>query len=121
MCDDKKYDLTGRVFGRLTAIRCVDGRRSKTVWECRCECGNVKQVNYHNLTQGCTKSCGCSRSAAQTKSLTGQRFGRLTVVESTGEKKGSSFLWRCRCDYGNEALVSSNSLLTGNAQSCGCL
>lgn len=119
--DEKKYDLTGRMFGRLTAVRCVDGQQSKAVWECRCECGNVKQMNYHNLTQGCTKSCGCSRSAAQTKDLTGQRFGRLAALENTGQKKGSCFLWRCRCDCGRESVHSVNALQGGRVNSCGCL
>ena len=48
----------------------------------------MKNVKYHSLTQGDTTSCGCSR--AEIKDLTGQRFGRLTAMENTGEKKGES-------------------------------
>lgn len=116
---DDRFDLTGRTFGMLTAQRCVEGQRSRAVWECRCECGKVKRASYHSLTQGQAKSCGCTRARA--KDLTGRRFGRLTAVERTGEKKGSNYVWRCCCDCGGEALVPASLLLKGNTRSCGCL
>lgn len=34
-------------------------------WVCLCDCGNTTLVNTSNLTSGHTKSCGCSRTAAQ--------------------------------------------------------
>lgn len=56
--------------------------------------------------------------------LTGQRFGRLTVVERTKSRvtpKGlHQTMWRCRCDCGNEIETRANALKTGNTQSCGC-
>lgn len=116
---DSRFDLTGKTFGKLTALRCVDGTRSRGVWECRCACGKMKNVKYHSLTQGDTTSCGCSR--AQMKDLTGQRFGRLTAMENTGEKKGSCYVWRCMCDCGRETLATSTSLLKGDTRSCGCM
>ena len=119
-CNDR-FDLTGRTFGRLTALKCVEGTRSRGIWECRCECGNTKKVSYHSLVFECTKSCGCSRSIAKSKDLTDRKFGRLTAIERTGEKKGTNFVWRCRCECGSEARVSSNALLSGNTRSCGCL
>lgn len=48
--------------------------------------------------------------------LTGQRFGRLTVLEYC---KGSK--WRCKCDCGNYTDVLSCNLRNGNTKSCGCL
>lgn len=116
-----RYDLTGRTFGRLTAVKSVEGQRSKAVWECLCACGKIKRVSYHSLTQGRTKSCGCSRGLSNAKDLTGLSFGKLIAIERTNEKKRSGFVWRCRCECGKEAMVSSNSLLSGNARSCGCL
>lgn len=53
--------------------------------------------------------------------LTGRRFGRLTVIERHGSDKRGSALWRCVCDCGNEVVVVSGSLRSGNTQSCGCL
>lgn len=51
--------------------------------------------------------------------LTGQRFGRLTVVSFYGRIK-SQTKWICRCECGNETLVSSESLRKGDSRSCGC-
>lgn len=55
------------------------------------------------------------------KDLTGQRFGRLTVVCDTGERKRGYIVWRCKCDCGNTHEVIGNNLLRGSVKSCGCL
>ena len=51
--------------------------------------------------------------------LTGQRFGRLTVIEWVGSCGGKS-LFRCRCDCGSDCIVASTHLRSGHTQSCGC-
>lgn len=58
--------------------------------------------------------------------LSGQRFGRLTVVERAGsyvspDKKQSHALWLCICDCGNTSIVRAGMLRCGHIQSCGCL
>lgn len=53
--------------------------------------------------------------------LTGQRFGKLTVVENTGEKQDRYWLWRCRCDCGGEILVNTRRLNRGTVTCCGCI
>ena len=57
-------DLTGKKFGRWTVLYRGDTRstpsgQSKTVWHCRCECGEEKDVDACNLTSGASQSCGC--------------------------------------------------------------
>lgn len=53
-------DLTGHVFGKLTAIRPTAQRyRTFVVWHCRCACGNDAFVGSGILTSGNTRSCGC--------------------------------------------------------------
>lgn len=52
--------------------------------------------------------------------LTGQKFGRLTVIEKA-ESKGKSSYWLCKCDCGNYVSVKSWSLRSGRTKSCGCL
>lgn len=58
------------------------------------------------------------------KDLTGQRFGRLLVLERAGTYEtpnGSKKpLWLCRCDCGNTAKVVTQGLTTGTTNSCGC-
>lgn len=53
--------------------------------------------------------------------LTGQPFGRLLVLYECGRSKGGNVLWKCRCECGNECVVSSDQLRNKHTQSCGCL
>ena len=32
------------------------------------------------------------------KDLTGQKFGHLTVIKDTGERKNRQVVWECECD-----------------------
>lgn len=52
---------------------------------------------------------------------TGQKFGRLTVIEQAGRTASKKVLWKCRCECGNETKTDSGSLTTGNTTSCGCV
>lgn len=53
--------------------------------------------------------------------LTGQKFGRLLVLERAGTDKRKNATWRCLCDCGNETIKSSVYLRNGDTKSCGCL
>ena len=55
------------------------------------------------------------------KDLTGQRFGRWTVIKEYGKNKQRCTTWWCRCDCGNEGEVSGTNLTHGRSKSCGCL
>lgn len=46
--------------------------------------------------------------------MTGEIYGRLTVVERIDGK------WLCRCECGNTTLVGRQELRRGNTKSCGC-
>ena len=53
--------------------------------------------------------------------LTGQRFGRLTVVEkAVSPQRCTNAAWLCQCDCGNRVVVRSSSLRSGGSTSCGC-
>ncbi len=56
------------------------------------------------------------------KDLTGQTFGRLTVVGLLPERtKTGQTQWRCRCSCGGWVLcVIGGNLTSGNTTSCGC-
>lgn len=56
--------------------------------------------------------------------MTGQRFGRWTVVCRAPRPDGSSnrdARWEVVCDCGKHAIVTRTSLVNGDSQSCGCL
>lgn len=52
-------DVTGRKFGRLTAIRKTETKNRQAMWECVCDCGNVGSYSLSKMKKGNTKSCGC--------------------------------------------------------------
>jgi hypothetical protein len=55
--------------------------------------------------------------------LTGQRFGRLTVLGYMGREvvgDARRHYWWVRCDCGTEKKVVRNTLVCGQTTSCGC-
>lgn len=52
--------------------------------------------------------------------LTGKKFGKLTVLSKTDDKKNGSYLYKCKCDCGNVIKVRTDSLTGGKVISCGC-
>ena len=117
----KPLDLTGQKFGMLTAIRIVGSTKTgQKLWECKCDCGNTTTVISTNLNRDHTRSCGCENHRA--KDITGQKFGKLLVIQLVKEKantKKRSARWLCHCDCGRETVVDANALRTGNTSSCG--
>lgn len=52
--------------------------------------------------------------------LTGQRFGRLVVIEKSVSGQGRHVRWLCQCDCGNTTIVDGGNLKAGRTKSCGC-
>ncbi len=52
--------------------------------------------------------------------LTGQRFGRLTVIGIDESRNTRKTYWICQCDCGNMSSHRSDGLLSGSIKSCGC-
>ena len=117
--------LTGQRFGKLTVLR----RASSGTWLCRCDCGREKEVVTNSLTRGLTRSCGCARVSPfakypgrwrrKARDLTGNAFGRLTVI-GPAEARNGKLAWNCRCVCGAETIVLGSNLVRGNTLSCGC-
>ena len=51
--------------------------------------------------------------------LTGQRFGRLTVIKRNGSIDHHA-AWKCICDCGKVTTVNGKWLRSGKTTSCGC-
>lgn len=54
------------------------------------------------------------------KNLTGQKFGRLTVIGKGSKTKSGKITWKCKCDCGNMVCVVTQHLKSGHSLSCGC-
>jgi len=53
--------------------------------------------------------------------LIGQKFGRLLPIKCVGKNNNRECLWLCKCECGNEKIISGRSLRSGATRSCGCL
>lgn len=122
-----KLNLIGQRFGRLTVIESAPNKGRRTQWKCVCDCGNEYIALTDSLRSGKLQSCGCLRTETARKNgmtqlndLTGQKFGKLTVLEYAGSKYGRSS-WKCQCECGNIYIASQHGLTYGETLSCGCL
>lgn len=121
-------DLSGKKFGRLLVLEKSESKvtpngTARTMWKCKCDCGNIVFRSQQNLRDAKHPSCGCWKSELTSErkleDLTGQRFGRLKVVERA-ENTHVSTRWKCKCDCGKECIVLAQNLKKGHTTSCGC-
>ena len=125
----KKYEhLINASINRWTILGIIppDEDRHGTFALCQCQCGTVKEVKLSYVINGRSKNCGCGRKEmlreTRTKSIVGQRFGKLVVQEMLERRnKYGRIVYRCKCDCGNVVDVLGNSLVLGHTSSCGCL
>lgn len=111
-------DLSGRVFGKLTAKRPTERRdNGSVVWLCECECGNTAEVSARNLVHSHTTSCGCAKGVPVAE---GESFGALRAVERVGTNAKGQAVWLCECECGGTAEVIAAELRFGSVTSCGC-
>lgn len=85
-------DLTGQRFGRWTVLRYA-GSHNGAFWECRCDCGTIRNIRASCLRRGESKSCGCLSAEVTAKRNT------LRAKHGMSRTRLHS-LWRgmkCRC------------------------
>lgn len=56
--------LPGEKYNYLTTVKEIKDEKGRTMWECKCDCGNTTTVSVTSLKTGKTKSCGCFRKKA---------------------------------------------------------
>ena len=90
-------DMTGKRYGRLTAIKKTDMRASNgdVMWLFKCDCGNEIIIKGASVRSGLTRSCGCyhfecARKIGSSKKIHGknpQRLYNLVWYEGTMWKR----------------------------------
>ena len=127
MSVSKSENLTGKVFGRLTAKFRVENNKNKDVlWLNACECGNEIVIKSASLKSGHSKSCGCYQKDSVSTKLAkpfslGEKIGCWTVMYRADGYLGKGAYWHCQCVCGTERDVQAEHLRNGVSLSCGCL
>lgn len=111
-----KVDIRGQQSGELTAIEETKERKDHSVvWRCRCSCGEEAFATVKELRSGNKKSCGHIHKLE----IYGQKFGELTAIEPTDERRGGQIIWRCECSCGKTVFTTVSQLKSGRKTSCG--
>lgn len=134
-CGCRFHDLTGQDFGRwhvdgIAPCTYTPGGFKLFQYYCTCECGTQRIVTARSLTSGASQSCGCRHKDMLTdmflNDLTDKEFGDLKVVsraDTYWSPSGRSMrsMWNCVCQRCDSTLVvSSDNLISGRIDSCGC-
>lgn len=113
--------MVGRRFGRWTVLGMADNSRpGYRSWLCRCDCGRAGPVLGRDLRCGRATACRSCKAAMRKPAgdLTGQTFGRWTVLGLSAVLANRSRLWRCRCRCGGVHEVEGRILRSGASQGC---
>jgi len=114
-------DLTGQRFGKWLVLGLAERLYTeyglRIMWNCKCDCGTERSVDAATLKGKDSQSCGCS---PYFNDLTGNVYGRLTVIEDAGRSKEGHVLWFCKCACGGTKTVPGVELVRGHVGSCGC-
>lgn len=119
-------DLTNQTFNYLTGLYKTNnlGPNTGCYWVFKCKCGNYVKIKSSDVRTGKTKSCGCYQkeqtSKSSLKDLTGQHFGKLTVIQRDFSNTDEQTKWICQCECGNQVSVYYGNLVRGRTLSCGC-
>jgi hypothetical protein len=101
----RKQLFPGDKFGRLTILEFAgSNHRNELMWLCSCICGNKKIIKGSNLRNCQTKSCGCRKKEylSRFNDITGNKYGKLTVLKYLKHGKGGHSIWLCKCECGEE-------------------
>lgn len=114
-CQTYFKDITGQRFGKLVAVEPRGQDKHKnTLWLFKCDCGGTIILTLNRVQHQKYPNCGCVNTALKVD-YTGQRFGKLEVIEYLGNCK-----YLCKCDCGNMVEVHTDRLRTGHIHNCGC-
>lgn len=76
------------------------------------------------LRRGKSLSCGCDIpkriSEKLYKDRVGQRFGELVILKRVENHPTMGIMFLCRCDCGNEKVISRVAIVSHGQRNCGC-
>ena len=118
LCKTSTKNIVGKKFGKLTVIKFAYTKGNYAYWTCRCECGEVVDKCGTRIRQG-LKACGNNLCSGMIKDISGQKFGKLTVLRYEKVKGKKDACWLCKCECGKEKVICGSELKNGKTKTCG--
>lgn len=119
----QKFNLQGKIFGKWIVIKESNnqGITNKSLWLCRCQCGNEKIVVGSDLVHGGSTKCKQCAIVRPIHNFIGETFNKLKVIAFSHKDKHGYPHWicQCSCDINNKKICSSSSLKRGHSKNCG--
>lgn len=116
-CHASCDDLTGLKIGRIHIVGiCGKDKHRNLLWDCLFDTGEHKSLSRSEINKQAFTKGNIKRPPL----IEGQKFGKLTVLENLGADKNRQYLFRCKCECGNEKIVKYRYLAHNVVVSCGC-
>lgn len=119
-----RKDLTGQKFGNYTVVGIKhiegEGRLKKIIWECKCDCGNIRNVVGSTLKNGTSKSCGCYKISQMNRfkkwhgEISGNYFSRIKNAANRRKLEFSitkEYLWDLFLFQDRKCALSGEELI----------
>lgn len=106
----KEHLKKGAVVGHLH----VEERFQKGTnyyYRCRCDCGEIVNVDASRLEHGLRTSCRCKGVYLEV----GKTYGHLTI-----QKRLKRGIYEAKCSCGTKLIVTTHEVIHGYRTSCGC-
>ncbi len=114
-----RLNLIDKRFGMLHVIKCVGRKNQRSLWLCKCDCGNECKIIGSYLTRGTKNSCNCL-AKKYFRDLTGMKFNKVLILKHIGTNKYKNNIYECRCDCGKGFIAEGSDVKTEKIRSCGC-
>lgn len=112
--------MIGEVIGTWTVIEAAPRKWAHTYWQCRCECGSIKDIRQTFLKYKCHIRCeDCYRKPSKMDYIIGKRFGNRVVLSKDQSKIHLLHAYYiCKCDCGSIDSIQSYGLIIGKNLRC---
>jgi hypothetical protein len=108
----KYINLTGMRFGRFIVIKRIGvNADNKPLWQCQCDCGNIRNVAGKSLKNGNSKSCGCYQKdiARRVNTTHGLRHHKLYSIHQNMNRRCFDPKDRAYKNYGARGISVCSS------------
>ena len=116
LLEERQGKLIGKRFGNLVVQKEYVKDNRIAYCECKCDCGNNKEVKTSLLLQN--KITHCDNCLLQYNGLIGKKYGELEILSV--ERKQNNLYCKCKCNCGNVVYILKRDILNGKISNCGC-